>query len=149
MAKYLSEVYSGKRNVPQPGSVEICPVPVDVIFGATALAVGDIIMLTDIPAGVKLSDYTFSAPQLDSHGTPTLAFSLGDANDARDDLTTVYETGLIPGRTASGSLVRAGNALASQADSTIVRNLALKVTTAAATAATSGKTLTALLSFRG
>ena len=149
MAKYLSEVYSGKRNIPQPDSAEICAVPVDVVFGATALVANDIIMLTDVPEGVSVADYSISAPQLDSHGAPTLAFSLGDANAAGDDLTTVYETGLIPGHTASGSVVRCGNALASSAATTSVRNLALKVTTAAATAATSGKTLTVLLKLRG
>ena len=45
MAKYLSDVASGKKNVPQPYNALITKVPVDVTLPAVALVVGDIIQL--------------------------------------------------------------------------------------------------------
>ncbi|MBH2008288.1 MAG: hypothetical protein I8H71_01175 [Xanthomonadaceae bacterium] len=147
MALIQSDVATGKKAVPQPYDALVSKVPVDVTLPATAAA-NDIIELSGLPPGVALVDYDIVAPQLDSNGTPTLAFSLGVLNAGKTDLATVYETGLTFGRTASGSISRCGNAAAAQADRSAARVLGLKVTTAAATAAMAGKTFTAILHLR-
>ncbi len=148
MAKYLSDVASGKKSVPQPYDATVATIPIDITLPAVPLAAGDLITLVDIPPGVQLTDYYLFAPQLDSNAAPALDFSIGVENAAGTDLSTVYETGLTFGRTASGSIARTGNAAAAMADRTAVRRIALKVTTAAATSATAGKQVLALLRLR-
>lgn len=147
MALIQSDVATGKKAVPQPFDATVMLVPIDVNIVA-ALAANDIIELVDLPPGVQLLDYDIVAPQLDSNGTPTLAFSLGVVNAGKTDLDTAYETGLTFGRTAGGSISRAGSAAAAQASRTAARKLGLKVTTAAATAASAGKSFTAILHLR-
>lgn len=148
MTKYVSDVASGKKSVPQPYDALIAKVPVDYTFPAAALVVGDLITLADIPAGVQLVDFDIFAPQLDSNGSPTLAFSIGVENAGGTDLATVYESGLTFGRTANGSISRAQTAVPASADRTVARRISLKVTTVAATSAVSGKQLLALLHLR-
>lgn len=148
MAKYLSDVATGKKNVPQPYDALVTKVPVDVALPAAALVVGDLITLADVPPGVQLADYDIFAPQLDSNAAPALAFAIGVENAAGTDLATVYEAGLTFGRTANGSISRAGNAVAALDDRTVARRIALKVTTAAATSATAGKKVLAFLHLR-
>ena len=148
MAKYLSDVASGKKNVPQPYDALITKVPVDVTLPAVALVVGDIITLADIPPGVQLIDFDVFAPQLDSNGAPTLAFAIGEENAGGTDLATVYETGLTFGRTANGSISRALTAVAANAARTSDRRISLKVTAAAATFASANKVFTTLLHLR-
>lgn len=148
MAKYQSDMASGKKNVPQPYDALITKVPVDITLPAATLVVGDIITLLDIPPNVQLVDFDIFAPQLDSNGAPTLAFSLGEENAAGTDLATVYEAGLIFGRTANGSISRSTTAVPAQAVRTSARRISLKVTTAAATTASAGKQVLALLHLR-
>jgi hypothetical protein len=148
MAKYLSDVASAKKSVPQPNDALVTKVPIDVTLPAVALAVGDIITLLDIPPGIQLADYDVGGPQLDSNGAPTLAFSIGVENAAGTDLATVYEANLTFGRTASGSISRASNMAAALADRTVARRISLKVTAAAATSASAGKQLLAFLHLR-
>lgn len=149
MARYLSDVLLGKRNVSQPDDSDIDDTPIDVTLPAVALAVGDIISLVDLPPGVKMTDFDVSAPQLDSNGAPTLAFSIGEENAAGTDLATVYESGLTFGRGANGSISRALTFAAAAAVATSTRRISLKVTTAAATSASAGKQLLAVLHLRG
>lgn len=148
MANYRSEVASGRRSVAQPSESEVEYQPVDVVL-TTTLVANDIIDLIDLPPGVKLVHYKFIAPQLDSNGTPTLAFSFGEIKVDRTDILTAYETALTIGRGADGNVVSAANAKAAQVDSSANRKIGLKVTTAAATAAQVGKTFTVLLGLRG
>lgn len=148
MPKYLSDIASGKKNVPQPYDALVTKIPVDTTLPAVALAVGDIITLADLPPGVQFADFDIFAPQLDSNGAPTLAFSIGVENTAGTDLATVYESGLTFGRTANGSISRASTANMSQADRTVARRISLKVTTAAATSASANKQILAFLHLR-
>lgn len=74
MAKFLSEVATGKRSVPQPNNGQVIAVPIPFVLPATAPAVNDIVGLCELPPGVELVDYSIFAPQLDSNGarrTPT------------------------------------------------------------------------------
>jgi hypothetical protein len=148
MANLDTLVFTGKKAVPQPFDATISIVPVDVDFPTTAPASGDLFRLIKIPPGVQLVDYDLVFPQIDSNGSPALVVSIGEVNAGATDLGTVYEAGLTPGRTASGNVVRCGNAAAAQAAKTAERALALKVTTIAATWAGSTKTGQVLLHFR-
>lgn len=149
MAKFLSEIMTGKRSVPQPDDADVDRVPVSIVLPVAALAAGDLLSLIQLPPGVTLVDYDVFAPQLDSNGAPALALSIGSENAAGDDLGVVYEAGLTPGRTANGSVSRCGNAVALNADNSVARKIALKVTTIAATWAGAGKTVTVLLALKG
>ncbi|WP_213956342.1 hypothetical protein [Variovorax sp. dw_954] len=149
MARFLSEVLTGKKPGPQPYDGSVLQLPVTIVLPTAALASGDLLELVELPPYVDLLDYDIFAPQLDSNGTPLLAFSLGSENAGLTDLGVVYEAGLIFGRTANGSVSRAGSANQLAADTTVARRLALKVTAIAATWAGAGKTITAMLHLRG
>lgn len=146
MARYASDYITGKKNLPQPHDGVASEVPFKVVLPA-ALVVSDTIAVCTIPAGVQIVDYKVIAPQLDSNGAPTLAHSIGVENAARTDLATVFEAGLTFGRTASGSVSRATVSVPAL-DATMAtadRVIALKTTTAAATAALAGKTVLVVL----
>lgn len=149
MARFLSELLTGKKPLPQPYDGSVLQLALTFVCPTAAPAVGDIFALIELPPFTDLLDYDVFAPQLDSNGTPTLAFSIGSENAGLTDLGVVYEPGLIFGRTTTGSCNRATNATQQGADTTVARKIALKVTTAAATWAGAGKTITALLMLRG
>jgi hypothetical protein len=137
MALIKTKTYTNVSPLYTPDDAEVCGSPIRVDFPTTAPAVGDLILLATIPAGVVLDDYKGFLPDIDSNGTPTFAFSLGVANAGLTDLGTVLQAGLTTGQ-ASG-VFRSTNADHIALDSTVDRVLAMKVTTAAATYAGSGK----------
>lgn len=139
MPKYQTDVFTGRKSAPQPDTAAIKLVAIEVLFPAAALVANDLIELCRLAPGVQVVDFEVIAPQLDSNGAPTLAFSLGSENAGGTDLGTVFEAGLIPGRGATGSIVRATTGGALAADASDERVIALKVTTAAATSATAAK----------
>ena len=146
MSRYASDYLTGKRNLPQPYDGIASEVPFKFVLPAI-LSVGDILAIATIPAGVQIVDYKVVATQLDSNGVPTLAHSIGVENAAKTDLATVFEAGLIFGRTTSGSVSR-GTVSVPGLDTTALtadRVIALKTTTAAATAALAGKTIIVML----
>ena len=149
MPKTQSAVFTGKRSVPQPNSAAITLVTVDFDFPAVAPIVGDLFEIIKLPAGVELIDYDLAWPQVETNGVPTFAGQLGSENAGLTDLAVIYEAGLTPGRNAGGTTVRCGLAGASQADKTVERAIAFKVTTAAATWAGAGKTGRVVLHLRG
>ncbi|CAN7469642.1 hypothetical protein LJR175_003135 [Variovorax sp. LjRoot175] len=149
MPKFLSEVLTGKKSVPQPVDASVMQVAVTLVMPAAAPVANDLLELLDLPPGVDLVDFDIFAPQLDSNGAPTNAFSLGSENAGGTDLGVVYEAGLTFGRGANGSVSRASSAAQLAADKTVARRLALKVTTGFATYAGAGKTVTVVLHLRG
>jgi hypothetical protein len=108
-------------------------VPIEVTLPATGPSVGDTIEIAKIPPGVQLIGYTLISPQIDSNGTPTFVVSAGTLNAGKTDLGTVYESGLTPGRTSSGNVIRNSNSASYFDDRTVERNFGLKVTAVAAT----------------
>jgi len=144
MARTLSDVASGRRSIDQPNNACVAVLPVFFTFTA-APASGDLIALAKIGAGVKVIDFDVIAPQLDSGGSPALAFSIGSENAGATDLGVVYESGLIFGRGAGGSISGATTAGQLAADATVERMISLKCTTIAATAAMVGDTICVLL----
>ena len=148
MPKYQSDVATGKKAVPQPFDASVLTVAVDLTLPSVALAANDLLELLDIPPKVQLVAVDVLAPQLDSNAAPTLAFSLGVINAAGTDLATVYDTGLKPGVGAAGSVATANSAALAFANRDSLRKLGLKVTAAAATSATAGKQVLALVRMR-
>ncbi|TYK73169.1 hypothetical protein FSY59_00485 [Comamonas sp. Z3] len=148
MPKYQSDVATGKKAVPQPFDASVLTVAVDLTLPSVALAANDLLELLDIPPKVQLVAVDVVAPQLDSNAAPTLAFSLGVINAAGTDLATVYDTGLKPGVGATGSVATANSAALAFTNRDGIRKLGLKVTTAAATSATAGKQVLALVRMR-
>lgn len=146
MAKYQTDAFTNKKPVPQPTDASIKWVAIDVAFPAAAPAANDLIELVELPPGVALIDYAFVFPDIDT-GVAAFAFSFGHENAGGTDLGTVYESGLTAGQ--SDAIVRAGKSAAAQEATTASRKLAIKVTTAAATYAGSGKTGQVLLALRG
>lgn len=138
MALIKTKTFTNISPLYTPDDAEVCGSPIQIDFPTTAPAVGDLILLGTIPAGVKLDDYRGFIPDIDSNGTPTFAFSLGIANAGLTDLSTVLQAGLTTGQ--SSGAFRATNADHLALDSTVDRVLAMKVTTAAATYAGAGKT---------
>jgi hypothetical protein len=140
MARTLSDVASGRRSIDQPNCAAIAIMPVFIVLPAV-LAASDLIAIAKLAPGVKLVDFDIIAPQLDSNGAPTLAYSIGAENAGATDLGVVYEAGLTFGRTANGSISRASTAVQMLADASAERMISLKTTTGAATAALAGKTI--------
>jgi hypothetical protein len=138
MAKYQTSAFLDKRPLCTPDSAELCGSAVVVEFPSTALASGDLIELATIPAGLKVLDYKIIFPDVDSGGSPAFAFSIGVENTGGTDLgSEVWATGLTTGQ--ASAIYRPTTAAAFEGDSTVDRKIAIKVTTAAATYAGSGK----------
>jgi hypothetical protein len=133
------------RNFSQPDDSDLDVNAVDVDFPTAAPVATDIIQLVKIPAGVKLQDYEFHFPDLDSGAT--FAFSFGVLNATGDDIATAYATGVIAGQ--SNAIVENANTACSQADASADRLLGMKITTAAAGWVGAGLTGQVLLMLRG
>jgi hypothetical protein len=140
MARTVSDYITGKKSLPRPDCAFVSIIPLWIVLPAV-LAAGDLLALINVDPGVKVTDFDIIAPQLDSNGTPTLAFSIGVENATRDDLLRVYEAGLIPGRGANGNVIEASTAVQALDDASAARVISLKCTTIAATAALAGKTI--------
>ena len=139
MAKILSEVAAGRANVPQPSSGDVCTVPVWVNFSAE-LAANDLIVLAELPAGVKLVDYVIMPGGL---GGTTPKVSIGSLKSDASDIDVTYESNIAFDATAA----RCTGIAAANASASAARKIALKTTAASTTAA--GKKLLVLLSLVG
>lgn len=148
MASISTKVYTGVRQIPQPDDTDVDRVPVDIDFPTTAPVANDIWKLAKIPAGVSWVDYDALFPDIDSGGSPTFAFSIGELNAAETDLAVVYASGLTAGQ--SNAIVRAPNSdQLWVGGSAAERRIGIKITTAAATWNGANKTGTVLLALRG
>lgn len=138
MAKFQTKCFLGKKPITLPEDAAGRWAIVDVEFPSTAPVGNDLIELFELPIGVKAVDWALVFPDIDSNGAPAFAASLGVENAGGTDLgSEVWGTGLTAGQ--STSIVRNTTSVSAQGDTTAVRKLALKVTTAAATYAGAGK----------
>lgn len=103
-------------------------------------AVNDILVLGYIPEDHKVEDWFIESDDLDTNGTPTIAFSLGVLNADLTDIDTTARGGGAAWGTAldvaqSGALVRATTAAATKTPSSSNdrKFIGLKVTAVAAT----------------
>lgn len=159
MAIIKTKAITGAKPIVLPHDASPEWISVDVDFPAAALAVNDIILLCGLYAGLKVLDWAIIFPDVDSGGSPAFATSLGVAlNDGSDLSAEVWATGITAGQTTT--IVRnttnvpaqsnpAGLATQYAADGGGERQVALKVTSAAATYAGAGKTGQVLLLVQG
>lgn len=131
MPKYSTKAITGARNTPQPEDSDLCLVPVDVEFPPVAYLVNDIHEVVDIPPGVRVQDFDFIFPDIDSGGSPAFAFTFGELNADSSDIATAYVTGVTAGQ--STTVVRNTTSVAAQRPVTATRRLGMKITAAAAT----------------
>lgn len=92
----MATYYSSKITAGIPARAETGQnMSVDVFDLTAALANGDIIQMCSIPAGAKVTEVVIHTADLDSNGSPTISFTVGDGADAdRFILTsTVMRTG--------------------------------------------------------
>lgn len=137
MAKTQTKVFTGVRNLPMPDHAEIRELAVPIEFSSSAYASGDLIQVIKLPAGVRCVDWALNLPDIDSGGSPAIAWSLGVENTGGTDLgSEVWGSGLTAGQTTS--IVRNSTNVSAQGDITADRNIDLKCTTIAATYAGSG-----------
>lgn len=139
MAKILSEVAAGRVNVPQPDDGDICYVPITVNFTAE-LAASDLIVLAELPPGVKLLDYAI-LPGGFGGTSPTVA--IGSLNAGGTDLDVTYESSIAFDATGA----RCTKQNAANASVTAARKIALKASAASTTA--TGKKLLVILGLAG
>lgn len=158
MPTYTTKTYTNAKPLPLPQDALPAWVAIDVEFKSTTYAVSDMILLASLPAGVKVLDWACIFPDIDT-GAAAFAFSLGVAlNDGSDLSAEVWASGLTAGQ--STTVVRNTTSVAAQADPAGLstqyaaggggeRQVAMKITTAAATYAGSGKVGQVLLLLQG
>lgn len=138
MANIQSNYATGKLPARIASGAEVIPLYY-VIALATAPAANDTLELGPLPAGHVPIDYTLDCDDLDSNGTPLIALSLGLLNAGKTDLSTaaadggaVWASGINDAR-AGGFSRNAGRILNAVTPVQTDRNIAIKVTAAAAT----------------
>lgn len=148
MAITKTKAYTNQKPITLPQDALPAWVSVDVEFSSSAYSANDMILLASLPAGIKVLDWACIFPDIDT-GSAAFAFSLGVAlNDGSDLSAEVWASGLTAGQ--STTVVRNTTSIAAQADPAGLstqfatdgggeRQVAIKVTTAAATYAGSGK----------
>jgi len=151
MAKFQTKCFTNAKPLVLPDAADPEWTEVDIEFNPTAYAVNDLIQVASIPEGYRVLDYVLAFPDIDTGVTPTLAWSFGVSNATVDvpvstDIgagTRVFGTALAAGR--DGAIVRnistncSQDAFRGTATQPGVRDLVLKVTTAAATYAGANK----------
>lgn len=150
MAKFQTKTFLGKRPLVLPDDAAADWSVIDIEHGATALASGDLIECCEIPPGYEVLDWFIVPQDIDTGGSPALAFSIGIENSTFDDLASsngTWQTGLTGFQT--GTVIRATSANPVLNDRTTLRKVALKCTTIAATYAGSGKTSKLMLLLSG
>ncbi|MGC3944602.1 MAG: hypothetical protein QM762_08795 [Chryseolinea sp.] len=130
---------------PSDGFVKASHIRID--FPTVAPAVGDLIELATIPAGVRVEDFAFFIPAVDTNGAPTFQWSLGIENAGGTDLGEVWATGITAG--GATTVYRAANATHLANNTASDRVLAMKVTALAATYNTSGVVGRSLVYLKG
>lgn len=86
MASYNSTLYTaqlaGRSVVPGPGLARQVLCAIASVATDTALAAADILNFFFMPTGAEVVDGFLKATDIDSNGSPTIAFNVGDAGSA-------------------------------------------------------------------
>lgn len=142
-ANATNDFLTGRKPVPNPAGIELIAQRFAVTLATADLALNTVGLVGILPAGCVPVAFELDAAQLDSNGTPTLAYSVGIANAGQTDISTAaadggaaWATAQTTGRTAGGS---ASGLVGSRPMKTVTqaqtdRYLMVKVTAAAATA---------------
>jgi hypothetical protein len=109
-AQASNDFFTGRAPVPTPSGGAVIAVRSAVSLGTGDLANGTVGGLAILPAGAIPVAFELDATQLDSNGTPTLAYSVGVLNAGQSAISTAtadggaaWATGQQTGRAAGGS----------------------------------------------
>jgi hypothetical protein len=142
-AQASNDFFTGRAQAPTTFDGSVMAVRSAVSLATADLANGTVGGLAILPAGAIPVAFELDATQLDSNGTPTLAYSVGVLNAAQTAISTAtadggaaWATGQTTGRTSGGS---ASGIVASRpaklvTPSTSDRTIGVSLTAAAATA---------------
>ncbi len=153
MASFSTAARLGTRPIVLPDSANVEYVSVDINWSdaGAGIAVSDVVQLADIPAGFDIVDWRFISDDIDSNGTPTVAFTLGSLNAARTAIATAYTAagGITAPQTAGVNVPSGTTAPACFLESRAsARTIGLVATAATATAALTGKRGSLILGLR-
>lgn len=94
------KTYTGQLPVnTQPRDSGLYPIVIPIEFPAAAPVANDTHILAKLLPGVEVVDYLLDLEDVDSNGAPTASLSLGEANTALADITTVWKSGITIGQT--------------------------------------------------
>lgn len=153
MASFRTLAQQGIRPMvlPELASVETVSVDINWADAGAGIAISDVVQICDVPAGFEIVDWKFISEDIDSNGTPTVAFTFGTLNAGKTAIATAYTAaGAINSPQTGGQNAPAGaTASACYTDGrTAARSLGLVATAATATAALTGKRASLLLFLR-
>lgn len=103
MATYQSQQVQDEMPIPSHGLGASCYCQRFKVTISAALTTADVIQFGYLPKYARVVDATLKGTDMDTNGTPTLAFNVGDAGDA-DRLfaaSTVGQTAVIARMTAT------------------------------------------------
>jgi hypothetical protein len=135
MSNTKSQAVLGPAPQPTPIGSEVVNVLLSAEVAAADLALGDLVILGEIPEDCVLVDAVYGADDLDSNGTPAAVLSFGTVNAAEDDLTTVVEAGLTIAQAGGAARMTPTVAALGILGGDDGVQIGFKVTTAAATGA--------------
>lgn len=140
-ARASSDVLTGRKPVETPANVNLACIRFAVALATADLALNAIGAIGILPAGAVPMFVEIDATDMDSNGTPALAFSLGVVNDAETAISTAaadggaaWLTGRQEGRAAGVSGLLTSLPMRSVTPAAVDRKLGVLITTAAATA---------------
>ncbi len=153
MASFRTAAHLGTRPLPLPEDASLTSVSADINWedAGAGIAIGNGVKIADIPPGVDVVDWKFLSDDIDSNGTPTVAFTLGTLDTAGTAIATAWTAaGAITSPQTSG--VNVPTTTTAQvpfvSSRTAQRTVGLVATAAAATAAFTGKRATLILGLR-
>lgn len=133
MSNTKSQWANGRKPMPSPVGSEVVNVLLDAAVAAADTALGDLVIMGELPEDCVLVDAVYAVDDLDSNGTPAAVLAFGTVNDAEDDLTTTIEAGLTLAQAGGAArMTPTAAALAVQGGASGVQ-VGFKFTTAAAT----------------
>lgn len=100
MATYSSSLVSSNAPVPSHGLFNNLKAISATVSCTAAPSTSDTIQFFTLPKNAVVQGYKVGATQMDSNGSPTLAFNIGDAGSA-----TRLFSGVAVGRTSGGSWI--------------------------------------------
>ncbi len=137
-----NDYLTGRKNIPNAVGSEVVAVRFELELATGDLDLNDIGAIGVLPANHLPLHIDIYADDLDSNGTPALVTSIGVLNSGGTDISTdaadggaAWLTGITTGQAAGAVGAQTSVALNSVTASGSDRNIAVKVTTAAATAA--------------
>lgn len=157
MSSFSTAAKLGTRPLVVPDCATVSHVTVDINWedAGAGIAATNVVQIADIPADVEIVDWKIATNDIDSNGTPTVAFTLGYLNAGKTDIgagtydaftaaggVTAAQTGGVaaPSGATAANCVLAGRGA--------VRTLGLVATGATATAALTGKKAVVTLALR-